>query len=80
MNSNASELRLAGDKTVGRLVKWLRALGISVEILTPRRPEDLPEGLVFLTRKHSWKRHAPKVLVLPEFSPLSGLWSDLLGR
>lgn len=65
MSSSASEIRLAGDKTVGRLVKWLRVLGISVETLTPKDPGDIPQGVVLLTRKQSWARWTPKVLILP---------------
>ncbi len=69
MNWNASKA-LAGDRTVGRLVKWLRILGIKTELIEVHLPQDIPAGTIFLTRKRGWARY-PGVLFLP---------SDLVGE
>jgi len=44
---------LVGDHTVGRLTKWLRALGLSVEEGDFSRAQDVPPGILFLTRKRA---------------------------
>ncbi len=64
MNWSVSEIQLAGDKTVGRLVKWLRVLGISVVDFSASRAGDIPPGLLLLTRKQALGR-SPWALVLP---------------
>ncbi len=43
--------RLTGDKTVGRLIKWLRILGLEVEMIEARTIEDIPSKTILLTRK-----------------------------
>ncbi len=69
MNWNASKA-LAGDKTVGRLVKWLRILGIETELIELCSSKDLLPDKIFLTRHRKWAKH-PGVLFLP---------SDLVGE
>jgi len=64
MNWSVSEIQLAGDKTVGRLVKWLRALGLSVEEFSASRAKEVPPGLLLLTRKKALQA-SPWVLWLP---------------
>ncbi|WP_456434278.1 Mut7-C RNAse domain-containing protein [Thermosulfuriphilus sp.] len=46
--ATSSRILLSGDKTIGRLIKWLRALGLDVPLLEGPSP-----GRLFLTRKRS---------------------------
>ena len=69
MNWNASKA-LAGDKTVGRLVKWLRILGIETELIEARSLENIPPDKILLTRNREWAKR-PQVVLLP---------SDLVGE
>ncbi len=63
-NWSVCDVQLAGDKTVGRLVKWLRILGISVIDFWASRARDIPWGLMLLTRKRALGS-SPWALVLP---------------
>ncbi len=64
-------MRLAGDRTVGRLIKWLRILGIPCGLLQVKRPTEIPEGTLLLTRATSLK--GERALVLPYEKPADQL-------
>lgn len=58
-------MRLAGDRTLGRLVKWLRILGIPCSLISVRDPREIPEDVLLLTRNRCLA--SPKtLLVLPD--------------
>ncbi|WP_456370124.1 Mut7-C RNAse domain-containing protein [Thermodesulfatator atlanticus] len=42
--------KLAGDKTVGRLIKWLRIFGLPCEMKEIKTASEIPEDTIFLTR------------------------------
>ncbi len=77
--------RLAGDRTVGRLVKWLRMLGIPCALLAVKTPGDVPEDLLLLTRATSLA--GPRTLLIPYekpadqlrfvFKELPSLWEEI---
>ncbi len=64
-------MRLAGDKTVGRLIKWLRILGISCANLQVKAPSEIPEEVLLLTRATSLA--GPRTLVIPYEKPADQL-------
>ncbi|NPA49121.1 MAG: hypothetical protein GXO20_04010 [Thermodesulfobacteria bacterium] len=64
-------MRLAGDRTVGRLVKWLRILGIPCELITVKSKEEIPEDVFLLTRATSLA--SARSLVLPCEKPAAQL-------
>ncbi len=64
LNNYESPLRLAGDKTVGRLVKWLRVLGLEVEMIEACKIEELPSNTILLTRKRNLS-DPKKVVLIP---------------
>ncbi len=55
-------MKLAGDRTLGRLIKWLRILGIPCEMLPVRHPDEIPGDVLFLTRNR--RLASPKTLVI----------------
>ncbi len=64
-------MRLCGDLTVGRLVKWLRMLGIPCDLAAVKRVEAIPEGALLLTRATSLK--SKNSLILPYEKPAEQL-------
>ncbi len=78
-------MRLAGDRTVGRLIKWLRMLGIPCELLEAKKKEEIPEGVLLLTRASSLA--SERTILLPYekpadqlrylFEKLPSLWQEI---
>ncbi len=64
-------MKLAGDRTVGRLVKWLRILGIPCDLIAIKNKDQIPEGVFLLTRASSLA--SEKSLVLPYEKPADQL-------
>lgn len=57
------EKTLAGDRTVGKLIKWLRVLGIPCERRDFKRREEIPPHLILLTRNR--RLASEKTLLIP---------------
>ncbi|NPB09549.1 MAG: hypothetical protein GXO17_04270 [Thermodesulfobacteria bacterium] len=56
-------MRLCGDRTLGRLVKWLRILGIPCELVSYRHPDEIPAESLLLTRNR--RLLSEKTLLVP---------------
>ena len=57
-------MKLCADKTLGKLIKWLRILGIPCAQRDFKKPQEVPGDLIFLTRKQAF-RALPQAVFIP---------------
>ena len=63
MCSKNSKPELYGDRTVGKLIKWLRILGVPCGQSDFGSPDKIPEGALLLTKNR--RLLSPRTLLIP---------------